>query len=55
MGKLSVIGFPVELSRMETGNYRFAPLHGENTEEILKTYGFLEEGIAQLRDKKIIM
>jgi crotonobetainyl-CoA:carnitine CoA-transferase CaiB-like acyl-CoA transferase len=55
LGKIPVVGFPLDLSRMQPRLRRNPPRQGEHTDEILKEYGYGSSEIAQLREKKVIL
>jgi len=53
-GKISLIGFPVKLSRTPCSISLPPPTLGQHTEEILKELEFSKEEIRALREKRII-
>jgi crotonobetainyl-CoA:carnitine CoA-transferase CaiB-like acyl-CoA transferase len=55
LGKIPVVGFPLDLSRMQPRLRRNPPRQGEHTDEILKECGYGSSEIAQLREKKVIL
>lgn len=54
LGEIPVVGMPVSFSRLKPEVRHHAPLHGEQTDEILAEFGYRPEEIASLRAKKVV-
>jgi len=52
--KVKVLGFPVKMSETPARIRRPSPQLGEHSEEILRNLGYSQDGIRELRGKKVI-
>lgn len=50
-----MVSTPIKFGNDTTMKHRNAPLIGENTTEILKEYGYTDEQIAELYEKKVVI
>jgi crotonobetainyl-CoA:carnitine CoA-transferase CaiB-like acyl-CoA transferase len=53
-GRTRVLGVPYKLSDTPAGIRRPAPVLGEHTEEILRELGYDDQGIRDLRERKVV-
>lgn len=54
IGKVKQVGIPIKLSETPGSIRKLSPLRGENTEEILKSLGYTDAEIKNLRLNKVI-
>ena len=54
MGSMRVVKSPSRFSGEQSEPGYHCPAHGENTESLLKEWGYTEEQIAGFRQKKVI-
>ncbi len=53
-GKVKMVGLPYKLSETPLGIYRYPPLLGEHTNQVLQELGYSDQGIASLREEGVI-
>ena len=53
--KYHITNTPIKMTKTPGGVRTGAPLLGEHTDDILKSYGLNEDQIAELRRKKIVI
>ena len=53
-GKVKQVGFPIKLSDTPCKFRKFAPVLGEDTEEILSGLGYSKKQIEELHERKVI-
>lgn len=53
LGKQRMVGQPIQLTRTPSTIARSAPLRGEHTEEILKTLGYDDQVLAQMKSRGV--
>ena len=54
IGKVKQVGIPIKLSETPGAIRKLSPLRGENTEEIMKSLGYTDAEIKDLREGKVI-
>ena len=54
-GKSKAIGMPIKFSKSKTEKSKGAPTLGENTKEIMMIFGYTEEKIKDLYNRKVIL
>ena len=54
IGKVKQVGIPIKLSETPGSIRKLSPLRGEHTEEILKSLGYTDGEIKDLRESKVI-
>jgi len=47
-------GNPIKLSKDSSDSYTAPPLLGQHTEDVLRTMGYSDSRIAELKEKKIV-
>jgi crotonobetainyl-CoA:carnitine CoA-transferase CaiB-like acyl-CoA transferase len=55
LGRLRTLGTPIKISGAPLNPRRRAPLLGEHTDEVLRSVGYGEEAIADLRKRNVVM
>jgi crotonobetainyl-CoA:carnitine CoA-transferase CaiB-like acyl-CoA transferase len=55
LGRLRTLGTPIKMSGAPLNPRRRAPLLGEHTDEVLRSVGYGEEAIADLRKRNVVM
>ena len=54
IGKVKQVGIPIKLSETPGAIRKLSPIRGENTEEIMKSLGYTDAEIKDLREGKVI-
>ena len=54
-GKSTAIGMPIKFSKSKTEKSRGAPILGEHTREVMQIFGYKDDQIKELYDRKIII
>ena len=54
LGEIQLLGQPMKFSAMDPHPCTAAPTYGEHTDEILREYGYSDDEVTALRDKKAV-